>query len=109
MDTPIALGIAVGFGHSAWATITGRGEVWFDSVAVLIAASADGALPAAPQPPPGGEASERLLTLVPASPAAPRDGGRDRGRATRTGSARGDLVEVPRARSSPSTASWRRA
>ena len=38
MDVPIALGIAVGFGHSAWATVMGQGDVWFDSVAVLIAA-----------------------------------------------------------------------
>ncbi len=35
MDTPIALGIAAGFGASAWATVTGSGAVYFDSIAML--------------------------------------------------------------------------
>jgi P-type Cu2+ transporter len=38
MDLPISLGILVGFVSSGWATITGRGEVWFDSIGILIAA-----------------------------------------------------------------------
>ena len=36
LDTPIALGIAAGFAASAWATFTGRGEVYFDSIAMLV-------------------------------------------------------------------------
>ena len=35
MDTPIALGIAAGFGASAWATVGGAGKVYFDSIAML--------------------------------------------------------------------------
>jgi len=35
LDTPIALGLAAGFAASAWATVTGRGEVYFDSIAML--------------------------------------------------------------------------
>ena len=35
MDTPIALGIGAGFAASAWATVTGAGAVYFDSVAML--------------------------------------------------------------------------
>ena len=35
LDTPIALGLAAGFGASAWATLTGSGEVYFDSIAML--------------------------------------------------------------------------
>jgi Cu2+-exporting ATPase len=35
LDTPIAIGIAAGFAASAWATVTGRGEVYFDSIAML--------------------------------------------------------------------------
>ncbi|HEX9181805.1 MAG TPA: heavy metal translocating P-type ATPase [Burkholderiales bacterium] len=35
LDTPIALGLAAGFGASAWATLTGAGEVYFDSIAML--------------------------------------------------------------------------
>jgi Cu2+-exporting ATPase len=36
LDTPIAIGLAAGFGASAWATFSGEGEVYFDSVAMLL-------------------------------------------------------------------------
>jgi Cu2+-exporting ATPase len=36
MDTPIALGIGAGFAASAWATVTGSGAVYFDSIAMLV-------------------------------------------------------------------------
>jgi Cu2+-exporting ATPase len=36
MDTPVSVGIAAGFGASAWATLTGEGAVYFDSIAMLI-------------------------------------------------------------------------
>ncbi|HSJ99355.1 MAG TPA: heavy metal translocating P-type ATPase, partial [Myxococcota bacterium] len=36
LDTPIALGIGGGFLASAWATIAGGGEVYFDSVSMLV-------------------------------------------------------------------------
>src|SRR6185436_20165394 len=36
MDTPIALGIGAGFAASAWATLTGTGTVYFDSIAMLV-------------------------------------------------------------------------
>jgi P-type Cu2+ transporter len=35
LDTPIALGLAAGFAASAWATISGSGAVYFDSIAML--------------------------------------------------------------------------
>jgi Cu2+-exporting ATPase len=35
LDTPIALGLAFGFAASAWATVSGGGEVYFDSVSML--------------------------------------------------------------------------
>jgi P-type Cu2+ transporter len=35
LDMPIALGIAAGFAASAWATVSGAGEVYFDSIAML--------------------------------------------------------------------------
>lgn len=35
LDTPIALGLAGAFAASAWATVSGEGEVYFDSVAML--------------------------------------------------------------------------
>lgn len=38
VDVPVALGLSAGFAQSAMATVAGRGEVWFDSLAVLTAA-----------------------------------------------------------------------
>jgi Cu2+-exporting ATPase len=35
LDTPIALGIGLGFAASAWATVAGRGAVYFDSISML--------------------------------------------------------------------------
>jgi Cu2+-exporting ATPase len=35
LDTPIALGLGAGFLASAWATISGTGEVYFDSISML--------------------------------------------------------------------------
>ena len=65
LDTPIALGVAVGAGQSAVATVAGRGEVWFDSVAVLIAALLTARWLQLRSRRLAGEASERLLALVP--------------------------------------------
>ncbi|MFO1319814.1 MAG: heavy metal translocating P-type ATPase [Burkholderiales bacterium] len=36
MDVPVALGIAAAFAGSAWATWTGRGEVYFDSLCMFV-------------------------------------------------------------------------
>jgi len=36
MDLPVALGILVAFAASAWATITGQGPVYFDSVTMFV-------------------------------------------------------------------------
>lgn len=36
MDLPVSVGIVAGFARSAWNTIAGSGEVYFDSIAVLI-------------------------------------------------------------------------
>lgn len=36
MDTPVAIGIAAAFLASTWATVTGQGEVYFDSIAMLV-------------------------------------------------------------------------
>ena len=65
MDTPIALGILVGFGHSAWATWTGGGEIWFDSITVLIAALLTARWLQLRSRRMAGDASDRLLNLVP--------------------------------------------
>ncbi len=36
MDVPVTLGIAVAFVASAWTTVTGRGAVYYDSVAMFV-------------------------------------------------------------------------
>jgi Cu2+-exporting ATPase len=37
MDVPVALGVAAAFAASVWATVTGRGAVYFDSVTMFVA------------------------------------------------------------------------
>lgn len=66
MDVPISLGILVGYTQSAWATVTGRGEVWFDSILVLTAALLTSRYLQLRARRLAGEASDRLLALVPA-------------------------------------------
>jgi P-type Cu2+ transporter len=65
MDTPISLGVLVGFFHSAYATVTGVGEVWFDSITVLIAALLTARWLQLRARRLAGDASERLLSLLP--------------------------------------------
>ena len=36
MDVPVALGIAVAFAASSWATVSGHGEVYFDSITMFV-------------------------------------------------------------------------
>ena len=36
MDVPVALGLSIAFLGSAWATMTGEGAVWFDSVVMFV-------------------------------------------------------------------------
>jgi len=37
MDVPVALGLSIAFAGSAYATVSGEGEVWFDSVVMFVA------------------------------------------------------------------------
>lgn len=73
MDTPISIGILAGFGASLVATITGRGDVWFDSVAVLIAALLSARWLQLRARRMAGDSTERLLALLPTL-ARKRDG-----------------------------------
>ena len=36
MDVPVALGLSIAFAGGAFATVTGEGEVWFDSVVMFV-------------------------------------------------------------------------
>ena len=65
MDLPIAAGVGVGFADSAWATLTGTGEVWFDSITVLIAALLTARWLQLRSRRLAGDATDRLLSLIP--------------------------------------------
>ena len=65
MDVPISLGILGGYAHSVVAAVTGRGEVWFDSLLVLMAALLTARFLQLRARRLAGDASERLLSLVP--------------------------------------------
>ncbi|MEM9666833.1 MAG: heavy metal translocating P-type ATPase [Bacteroidota bacterium] len=65
MDTPIALGLSIGWGHSAWAALTGQGEIWFDSLTVLVAALLTARWLQLRSQRLARDASERLLALLP--------------------------------------------
>jgi Cu2+-exporting ATPase len=67
IDTPIALGVAAGFGHSAWVTATGGTAVWFDSITVLIAALLTARWLQLRSLRLASDASARLLDLLPQS------------------------------------------
>src|SRR5690606_2764867 len=88
-----ALGVLVGFGHSAWVTVAGRGEVWFDSIAVLIAALLTARYLQLRSRRLAGEASERLLALVP--PMARRVTAAGVEVVRQDALRQGDVVEVP--------------
>jgi Cu2+-exporting ATPase len=36
MDVPVSLGLAIAFAASAWATVSGHGEVYFDSITMFV-------------------------------------------------------------------------
>ena len=74
IDTPIALGILVGTVHSAFATVTGHGEVWFDSITVLIAALLTARWLQLRSRRLAGDATERLLALIPSMVRRVQDG-----------------------------------
>ncbi len=65
IDVPISVGILVGFAHSTYAAITGFGEVWFDSIAVLIAALLTARWLQMRGRRAAGDATEKLLSVMP--------------------------------------------
>lgn len=65
IDAPIALGIGVGYAHSVFLSLQDSTEVWFDSVAVLIAALLTARWLQVRGRRVAGDAAERLLALLP--------------------------------------------
>ncbi len=112
IDTPISIGILVGFVHSAWATVAGKGDVWFDSITVLIAALLTARWLQMRSRRLAGDASDRLLSMIPSMARRIVDEGASNGALPRAGTApdagtrereivrvdrlqAGDLIEVP--------------
>ena len=67
MDVPVALGVAIAFGASAWATLSGRGEVWFDSIAMFVFLLLAGRYLELKARANAGAALTHLMRLVPAA------------------------------------------
>lgn len=67
IDVPIALGVLAGFFHSTYVTVAGGGEVWFDSIAVLIAALLSARWLQRRGTRMATESAQRLLALLPAT------------------------------------------
>ena len=65
MDVPLALGVLIGWGYSARATLLGSGELWLDSVAMLIAAILTARWLQQRANQAARQAAERLLALLP--------------------------------------------
>lgn len=93
VDVPISLGILVGFAHSSWATITGQGEIWFDSIAVLIAALLTARWLQMRGRRHASDAAERLLKVLPSRALRCTEDGVEEIEASALKP--GDLIEVP--------------
>ncbi|MGM0558099.1 MAG: heavy metal translocating P-type ATPase, partial [Myxococcota bacterium] len=93
MDVPISLGIGVGWAHSAWATVSGQGEIWFDSIAVLIAALLTARWLQIRGRRTAGDAADRLLSLIP-STASRVEKGKETEKVPVEQLEEGDVVEV---------------
>ena len=66
MDVPVALGVAVAFAASVWATVRGSGEVYFDSIAMFVFLLLGGRFLEMTRACPRIAGSEELLKLIPA-------------------------------------------
>ncbi|RVU42757.1 heavy metal translocating P-type ATPase [Lujinxingia sediminis] len=101
IDVPIALGIGVGWVHSMYNTVWGQGDVWFDSLTVLIAALLSARYLQLRGNARAADAAERLYSLLPRSARLlrradePTSQLRERAEAILATSLRpGDLIEV---------------
>jgi Cu2+-exporting ATPase len=74
MDIPISLGILTGFLWGAWSTVTGTGEVYFDTVTLLIFLLLTGRWVQRSQQRKAADASELLYSLAPGTARVVLDG-----------------------------------
>jgi Cu2+-exporting ATPase len=74
MDVPVSLAIAVAFSASIWATVTGGGEVYFDSVSMFTFFLLSGRYLEMAARHKAGQVAEELVRLMPATATRLRDG-----------------------------------
>lgn len=74
MDVPVSIAIAIAFGASVWATLTGGGEVYFDSVTMFTFFLLTGRYLEMAARHKAGQVAEELVRLMPATATRLRDG-----------------------------------
>lgn len=74
MDVPVSLAIGVAFSASVWATLTGQGEVYFDSVSMFTFFLLTGRYLEMAARHKAGQVAEELVRLMPATATRLRDG-----------------------------------
>jgi len=78
MDVPVTLAISAAFLASAWATVTGRGEIYFDSVTMFTFFLLAGRFLEMGARHRAGQAAEELVKLLPATAARLDESGEQR-------------------------------
>ena len=78
MDVPVSLAIGAAFVASAWATVTGSGEIYFDSVTMFTFFLLAGRFLEMGARHRAGEAAEELVKLLPATAARLTEAGEER-------------------------------
>jgi len=78
MDVPVSLAISAAFAASAWATLSGRGEIYFDSVAMFTFFLLAGRFLEMGARHRAGQAAEELVKLLPATAARLSEAGEER-------------------------------
>lgn len=74
MDVPVSLAIAIAFSASVWATLTGGGEVYFDSVSMFTFFLLSGRYLEMAARHKAGQVAEELVRLMPATATRLRNG-----------------------------------
>jgi Cu2+-exporting ATPase len=78
MDVPVSLAIGAAFLASAWATVSGRGEIYFDSVTMFTFFLLAGRFLEMGARHRAGQAAEELVKLLPATASRLSDAGEER-------------------------------
>lgn len=74
MDVPVSIGIGIAFSASVWATVTGTGEVYFDSVTMFTFLLLVGRYLEMNARHKAGQVAEELVRLMPATATLLKDG-----------------------------------